>query len=791
MSEPNKDLKKYSDIFEDMSQLKIHVDNVYCDTQDTFDNYEVLYKFDNMRSIHDAEELEESGDEEIINYGSSNRDGQLYVAPIESLATESDRPINIEFDTNDVFADRNLSTFATELYNQLVYQQDNVAQTVWGQIAGYGWQRGYAPTIHDIEEDSIYPRVAVDMRFPPGTPLITHRKINFAERVYEDLHYLNHLKTISKDGHEYVDYENVKELIDIIKKRAQEGTSVDTAGDEYDVESRPDEENNIDYRKHTIRVCKYYEARFENGKPKISVIHYVDSFTVQSTSMPTDPLVIFADDNAYDSWDDFFNFYVFDEEIGGEKTTDNIKGLSEAVFEPNQSKEIIKNRRRELALAASMPFILPNGKMSVDDALKFKFGESTVAPDGADKDSFYFAPDTSRHLDGVVFDLDSSSTAITGGERSNFRRGQETRNQTLDRLGNNEVIKKNRLRKAVRSFRKFNQHIFHRFMTLDVDKDSPSYNVIMYFRECMYQKIQEAYNLENEKEAKAKFKELAEQRYGFAKHYSVKVRNNLGIDPDDEQMMIQVLQQSLQQGIFDAQTSNDVRRLIMLTATHDDDIVNGIFRSPEEVRKNQNTLAAMEWSVIERRTFAGEEYAIDSSDIHVDHLRQHLLDMIADINVHGVQPWTEAMVMTWAAKVRHVSQHIAAARTDPASQSEFKELFPTFQQVVAQSTNIIQELSEIQEQQSQDSQDPQDVLRLEQARLARVKSEEIMQRMALQPDDVASILTQRNLRSFREGQKLDLLKRQQAVKERIDYLKLLADGVNNPKQPTQRTQPTQ
>lgn len=760
-------LNKYSDIFEDVDTLDQFRRQVEEDTQDRFDNYQMVYRFDNMRPLHDASDLEKKKRREMINFGASNREAQEFIAPLESLVSGSNEPIKIEFDTNDKFVDIELSAFGTDTYNDLIYKNDETMATLWRTIVGYGWQRGAIPIVNDYEDEGLFPRVADNMRYPVNTPLKIESGINYFE-FYEASLYTLEQMLANADSNEYIKSKGINKLIDEIKEAYKSRGTGSSAGDDQIGETMSTSaDDGVDVDRVTINIVRYVEIRTSNdGSRYSSVIEYVSGYDINDKNTST-TAVIFADREAFKHAKDSLINCVFDEEVGGSKTTDNTRGIGEAIFAGNVAKEKLKNKRLEGAIATSMPLILPNDNMDHDEALRFKMGHHSVAPDGFTADSFFFAPDNTRALDPIISELDGVTTGLSSGSKSNTRRGQESRNQTLDRLAVNRPIRGNRLSKATKLFVKINSMMLHRLLTLDPDTDSADYNIIKFFQYQMDQKIKDLFALTDDAEVKKIRESLGERKFGYNTKFKVCSRRVVGDDPDRDADATLLINQMLQQGVFDPQTANDVKRWLLLTVTNDDDLVRSVFRDPEPIRKDQMLLAAFEWEVIKRRVFTGEEIEPDTRDIHIDHVQSHLADLISDVNMHGQRPWDKANVTMFGAAVNHVSKHIRIVQGQPESRAIFQQVFPLFQEVVKQSGLIIDELS--QQDAQQDELSPIDeatlLLKIEQARLARAKTEEIFARLGIAVNDQDRLNTQTNLRNFREGRKLELLERDKMLNE--------------------------
>ena len=773
-----KDLKKYSDIFVDVDNLDTFRDTVESDTKDRFENYEMIYKFDNMRPLHKDKDLKKRQRREMINFGASNKEAQEFVAPMEALVTGTNEPIKIKFDTDNFFVDSGLSAYATDTFNELIYKDSSDMATLWRTICGYGWQRGSVPIVNDYEDVGLYPRVADNLRFPVGTPLSIEKGVNFFE-FYEATYYtLQQMLTSITEGEDtFLNEKGIKGILEDIEASYRSDGSQTGTDDDVIIESTSaNDDEFIDYSKVTVSIVRYAEIRTDKkGNRYLSIIEYVRGYDIDDKS--NNALhIIYTEKKAFKMAKEALMNCVFDEEIGGRKTTDNTRGMGEAVLPSNSAKEQLKNKRYQGAIASAEPTILTNDNMDPDEALRFRMGVHGVAPDGMTADSFFYPPDNSGAIDGVITELDRTSTGITSGSKSNTSRGQESRNQTLDRLAINRPIRGNRLSKATGLLVNINTWLIDRLLSLEPSPESADYNTIKYYQYRFDQKVIELLALEDDenrdKKAKEYRKKLVERKFGYHVHLAVETRRVVGDDPERDENAMQIVGQMLQQGTFDAQTAPDLKRWMLLTATNDDDLVRAAFRDPEPIRKDQTLLAAMEWDIIGRGAFAGEqgEWEPQTSDIHIDHVQRHLIDLIADVNMHGVDPWDQADVMKYGAHVNHVGKHIRVVQQQPESRGIFKQIFPLFQQVVKQSALIIDELAAEQEaQEAQEGDDPETqskiLLNIENARLARTKTQQIMQKMGLDINEADRLETQTNLRNSREGEKLDLMKREKYLKE--------------------------
>lgn len=782
--------KPLSDIFTEYGQIESVRDDTFEHNQRKLINADRVGKFVNGQDFYSKDEQKKRGIKEIINFGASSRLAQTWLNPLEAITLANEDLFNVSIHSGlGPAIDTELSEACESVINPLIYSSTKF-DNMWRTLCGEGYVKGGCPCVYDHEDEGAIPKISTTLLFPKGCSVETG-DIPYA---YEELDlHLDDLYTMLEDEDDStLNRKAIKGLIETIKGQIRQDSDTNAGNDETIRNKQSHRDNPDSTEPITIIAWRFWEVRVDekNNSKYVTRTEYVERYGVGEGEHTTGTgiTVLSEEERAFEDADMWMTHMIFDEEIGGEKTTDTLRGVGEAHYRPSRAMEELKNRRYEGALMASIPTLIDNDQVDPADGLSFKLGRDAIAPRGFTADSILKIPDTSRALDPIIQDLSSTAAGIVGGDRSNNKRGQELRTQAVERQANTQQATRNRVLKAYKKLDGILQGILHRCMTISPTPGFEDYNLIKMFqwrfdREIVkvmkFKVSDDATEVQPEtkdgfpneptaeelEQAKKIRKRIARKMFGYYVHLEVRVnRSGSGIDLDEEQGTAQFLLEFLNTGNVDPQLANTLRRMIVLLRTGRPELARMITQDPEPIRKDQQHLASSEWEIIIRRATAGEVYEINSSDVHEDHVIAHLIDAISFVNTHGVRPWDQLKVIQFSAAMEHVGKHLTEMRRLPETRQRVDPMFRQFQEVVKQASIIIQELEQ-ERGENPEGPDLDNELKAAQIANIRAKTEEMLQKLGIKITEAERLRAQSDIRAAQNNDRFELMKRQAFVNE--------------------------
>lgn len=788
------DIELESDIFESVDSLIQAKSNTVTDNCNRIERREIVHAFTNMRDTLTEDERNEEGIEEVINFGTTFRSAQINIAPLESIVSGTDSVCEINVDFNDPNRDHFVGVDISNLANEWFFQSNEKFLQFWRTATGEGYLAGGGPAVFEEQDVGLFPDYNKNFLFPKGTNLDPDEMTYAFERKEFTLSQLQELVNRTDDDDKSVSKDSLKSIMQEIKDQIQ-GNSGSSSDQVEGVDLEKNSARDSSYSKSTFEIWGYWEVRCypddyseksKRGMKYVSHILFTDKCILGTTSDTKNGAdirsILFQEEIAFDDPTSWLVMLIFDEEIGGHKTVDTLRGIAEAFYKPAVKVEEFFNKKMEGALASSVPYLIEKEGADPDEVLDFEFGDPFL-PKGTE---FAQVPNTARELNPIINDLMGTVSGIASSGNSNTGRGQELRQQAVERQENSQIIKTNRIIRAYIKLDKILNIIVGRALTLDPDPGTTDYRLIKGFQECVDQKLIEIFNLIDEasvdkytdgidavgdkKTALKKAKEirlkLGERSYGRFKNIRVKARRSAsGLDRPTEVENANFILKLIESGRVPAQNVPALVQRAVAYQTQNTDIAELAASTPELIQSDQRERASSEWPTIGRRAIAGEIVEIGPRDIDEDHVESHKMDLIADVNLHGLRPWDQADVVMFTARVNHTGSHLERMRSRPESADVARRNMQEFQEIVRTAGQIIQLLEEERASQENQEMSPED--RLAVAREQKIYAEiEIMARKyGLDLEDKKDVMRNRIVRAQQNQERLQLLTRSQIVNE--------------------------
>ncbi len=788
-----------SDIHTHIGELIQSKDVTLRENQDAIERRKTVHAFTNLRDTMTEEEKNEAGREEIVNFGSTMRAAQINIAPMESIIIGTDSLCDTTVDFNKPNTDHLLAVEIAAVANKWLFTSNEKFHHMWRTAVGEGYLAGGGPAMWDEQEAGLFPKYNNHVFFPKGSKL-DPEEITFAyERREMSIHDLKAIiATVDDDDDgDYISKESIEDMIEEVKSQMSSRTnthSTERVG--IDLDNDNSARDNGMLNRTTFDVWVHWEVRCYDldykdkdkaGQKYVSKVMFVDGCTTAASRDKNGKLsgreesydaqaVIIQEKVAFDDPREWLVMLIFDEEIGGEKTIDTLRGIAEAYYKPAVLIEELRNVEIEGALMVARPTLMAKEGADPDEVLDFQMGQDLFAPNNVE---ILQIPNTGNQVRPVVADLMQTVSGIASSGNSNTGRGQELRQQAIERQDNTTTIKNNRIIKAYMKIDQILDLIVGRALTLDPDAGTEDYRLIKGFQESLDEKIVSIFNLVEEetddgidtpasamKKAAEIRERVGQRKYGKFKYLTVKAsRNATGLDRPTEIDNASFILQMIETGRVPAQNVPVLLERAAAYQTQNVDIAALLTNKPEPISTEQQERAAAEFDTIRRRASAGVIQPVGPRDIDEDHIEAHTLDIIAFVNSNGLRPWDQLDVAEFAAVIQHIGGHIERMRQRPESAGVARQKMLELQEIVKQAGGIIQVLEEQKAAQENEELSPDDRLKLAKEQKTYAEIEMLGRKFGVELADKRDIMRGRVVKAQQNDERQTLMERQQLVSE--------------------------
>jgi hypothetical protein len=783
-----KEPKLQSDIHDSIDYLIQAKSYTVTENSDKIERRQIVHAFTNLRDTMTKEEKNESGREEIINFGSTFRSAQVNIAPLEAIVVGTDSLCEVVVDFNDPNKDHLLGVEISNLANDWFFKNNETFHQFWRTTVGEGYLTGGGPAIFDEQDVGLFPSFNKNFLFPPGSKLDPEKMTYAFERREMTINDLNELIAETEEDDDMVSVGSIKAIIEDIKDTIR-GSSASTSNAREGVDLDGNSARSCGgLNKTTFEVWGYWEVRTHSRKHKdkekrgnkyISHILFTDKAIISAENKSKTEHEVFAilaqEEIAFDDPREWLVMLIFDEEIGGDKKVDTLRGIAEAFYKPAALIEELRNVEVEGAMQAARLTLQEREGADPDEVLDFELGKDLFAPKNIE---VLQLPNTGSQVRPVVADLMQTVSGISGSGYSNSGRGQELRQQAVERQDNTQTIKNNNITKAYLKMDNILDLIIGRGLNLDPPSGTSEYRLIKGFQEAVDDRIIQIFKLLDQEDdglgdaptAKVNAKKirlkLGERGWGKFKNIRVKTRRTAtGLDRPTEVENANFILRMVETGRVPAENVPALMQRAVAYQTQNTDIAELASAVPELIKSDQMERAAAEWETIKRRATAGEIYPIGPRDIDEDHIESHIMDTIADVNANGLRPWDQLNVTQLVAGVNHTGAHIQRMQQRPESAGVAKMKMMELQEVVAQAGAIIQLLEEQKAQQDKQEMSPDDRLAIAREQKIYTEIEILGRKFGVDIEDKKDIMRNRMTRAQQNQERLNLMNRNQVVNE--------------------------
>lgn len=778
-------LKLFSDIHHDTSSLWASLVKTKEHRDDAEQRRELVRDFTNMRNILSDEEVEEQG-EEIINFGNTFEAASANIAPLEALVIGTRQLAKVKVDSDDLPRDSDLGTEITNLANDWLFTGVEKFHSLWRTIIGEGHISGGGFGTYDSDDAGLYPEYSTDLYFPEGSSLDPSDMTYCFKRSSMTINALKELRRAITDEKDQT-RKQIEKLIEGIESSLQtRGSTAENTtfgSNSYNKSVREEDCSGLDAE---VEVWKYFEVRInDEGDKYVSLIIFADGskYDTKSGSKDNDVdqsnvSVIAQIDKAFNDLDLWLMAFVFDEEIGGTKTVDTLRGMAEAYYRSGVMIERLQNAEIEGAIQRSMVTLVPEEGANIDEILDFQLGEDLFAPSNV---GVLELPNNSGSLRSASNALSQNVAGIASSSVSNNGRGQELRQQALERQEISFLIRNNRNIKALNKIATMVTIIIHRALYIEPTKGTEDYQKIKGFQEEVDRAIIRIYKLdddvendgvdedEDEKSAKGQAKKirrrLAKRRFGRMRHIRVTVSESGLPDRATNMENADFVLRMIETGRVTPELVPQLLDMVANIFTGSTDIADALSANPEPIRADETYKARVEWETITRRSAAGLTLPTNQKDVDDIHVEEHITDFVAMVNMNVVRPWDKLDVLKVTGATDHIAEHIQKMLGKPESRGAAAQYQEELKQLVSQAIVISQELEDRRIAEGDPNKSPEDRLIEARTALTYAQIEDLAVKRGIKIADVEDIMRNRRVRADQNDDRLAITRRQALASE--------------------------
>lgn len=700
-----------SDIFETAQELVQAKDNVAAANRERRKRLKDVRSFSNGLSMMTEEEAKKLGRKEITNHLTTYGKLLGQETMFSSMVNGANGLVEIIVDTNDPERDTVVGQRMAKVINETVINYLGLLDALWKQVSGEIVMAGGVPVVHSASYGWL-PTAAMDMIFPPGTPLHAQGVTYAFNPIELSLADLRKLLSVAKNEGSSYDEATLEGLIDHLKDQmAKQMSTTNGHGDDKTAATRGEES----YKMITIPCWEFYEVRAYTGdeakfESYVSKTLFCDPLQLPSVNAETkadkgrgdafDSRIIAHFEKAYEDSAAWLSFVAVDAEIGGDKKVESLRGVAELVYPSGTEMEDLLNLILEGDKIRSRPKIRITGAANPDDVAKWNIEQDLYAPEGVEEMEF---KTNNQHLQTPFGMLNATASMVAGGPVSNTPQGGELRQQAVERQESNLGIQVNRANTAYTALEAILNVIVWRLLKSQTKPGTPGYMDIMACRSKL-------------KTEGIDYEKLAEREYGRFKFLRVRARRVIGAGDRQTQIATSDWMMANVLSIEPALRPTVIQQAFMLR-TGDPDLAEAVVRPPKVILNQQRVIAENEFDTILRRATIGMALSPQPDDIHHNHIETHFIDMQALLGKGEMEPWTQLDALGFAAIVQHVGEHLQIIMGNPATNFEATRYLQTYQALIEAAKPLVKQAQEAQQAQGGLTPKEQAQLELDVARL--------------------------------------------------------------------------
>jgi hypothetical protein len=644
----------------------------------------IVRQFTNGLATMSEEEAQNLGQTEIVNHLTTFKFLYQRKKRLEQTFTTTRTFTEVKVDTDNPEWDSLTSIRMTSAYNKnCIYHRGGAYRSFIKGLAGEIQIAGGAPVMRH-KRGSWIPKLALNMLFPRGCGL-TSADIPYAmgpeEMTLADLE--NLLAVIKGDGVS-TSRKAVEALITALKKKPKGETST-TGGSNIDlnqtekVGSVVEGEKGAD-RNATVDVWWYYEVKTKSdGTQHVSgtLFNQQIGSTGDKKDEVVGPQVIAYFEKLYNSPEEWLHLICMDMEIGGDTTLDSVRGIAEIIYPSSSEIEVLINLMLSGDKERAKPKWQASSKAINDEVLAWDSPNDSIVPEGVTSVDM---KGSSANLMTPMQLLMGNVASLGNGEISNTRQGGELRQQAVGRQNDNAAMQYGDMADWSVQLEDIETASVEKVFVGEARKGCRGYHQMMCVRACM-----ERYNIP--------LKKLFLKEHGQLKYITVKVHRIIGDGGTNSESAAADFLMEIRP-ILAPQNRSKVLQRVIAIRTQDPDLAEDLAKVPQPVINAQKYRAENECDTILRRALLGMPLTTNEDDVDQDHIPVHMLDMLAMLSLHQLQPWGKLQVIQFAGMQRHTQDHFENILSDVAVRDEALAMLPQFQQIVQAAQKIVADVEE-------------------------------------------------------------------------------------------------
>lgn len=670
-------------------------DDAWSVVKDRRENLDVVRKFSNGLSVLTLEQAKKMNKREIVNHLITYSKLAMMAATYQSMVTGTKNLFKIKVDTNNAEQDYRVSAQISSILNKGLARRKGKLRHFWDTVSGEIVMAGGVPAMFRDQEGWL-PSVEIDMFFPEGSSLLSDDiPCAFNPTQYD----LNDIETFLKqieegDGEVFI-RKNLEYVRDLLKQQTKDRQKGSERLDEYLTSSARDDSESENLM--VFDCWEFYEVKFDDktGNRYVSKTIFTDqkvfgALNIEDKSnnklAPDDKdenrWIISYEDRAFEDAYEWMAMLYVDTEIGGNKTTDTLRGPAEVMYPSSSEMEELLNAIIEGDKMRSMVRFQPTGDLNMGAIAKWDPYRDNLTPANLEMKQIEGG---SSHLQTPLALLEGNVAGITGAPINQASGNDELRVNSVHRQQVSSDVQQVRLGAAYDSLDILAEQIVYRVLSSEIEPGMEGYDDIMWVQSQLT-------------EQGIDFKTFATREYGRFKFLSVSVTRNIATgDSASSEAAVERLMNNL--ASFNPAARPIILRLATQVWTRDPDLAEDLVEIPETMLNNQRVTAENEFDTIARRAMSGGLISTNKSDVHQDHLQTHMLDLQAMIAEDGIEPWKYKQTLVFSAAVEHVKEHLDILSTNPGTVLEAAPFKEDFQKLIGAATSIFKRVEQERDQQ--------------------------------------------------------------------------------------------
>lgn len=681
-------MKFTSEYFKDITSLAKEKDRLYDLDKDRRDREKYVRRFYNGQALFSDEELARDDRSENTNHLIGYKNLANIQSNIFAVYSSGNQLFEVTVNLGQPEIDVKAGQHITNYFNQAIYGSGKF-ENVWQSVSGEICLTGRAPLVHD--RHGWCPRVAPNMLLPEestGVPSSTQYAFIPYELTIARLRVLE--ESVKGEKSKHINLSAVRQLIKAIESQiGDEVISHNTDQRGKELADPVVGEHLFSDAKTKLRAWKYYEPRYDAAKKRtvVACTLFTESFHPESAAnretSGVDPLVISYVATEFDSVEQWLHVFIVDSQIGGLKTFSSTKGIAELTFNSDADAEELLNDQIAGDKQRARPKWKIGNEADRQQVNSWDVTRDSVVPSGVEPVQMFAA----GNLLAPFSMLMQNSSTLSGGSFSNTGKGQELRQQAVERQGQTASMSNNRMSAIYTSGNRLGAEMLRRFLVDPVPPAHPDFDDIMWFREQL-----ELVGVE--------YKKLAEMSYGRFRFLTVRMAQVVG-SGDRESELFVAEQLMAQYPNFQPEARPTVLRKYVTLLTRNPSLAESLVSIPEVIISAQRIGAENEFDTIRRRAALGEPLSIGRDDVDEDHVQTHAKDIQAFLAELQMRPGTPLDAVALTGVFQHTGAHLSRMDAMPASQAAATQWRGILTALANEAKPILAQIQEQQQAQQQ------------------------------------------------------------------------------------------